>query len=259
MADDPTGRPVWSSPGTRSPDEIARILEFRAARAIREFTALATAGPAFLCPICGYEGRFSAKGHKPSVWCPSCDSRPRHRLLKLWMDREMDLSETADVLHFAAEPWMRPEMERRGAIYRSADINDLFDLQIDIQAIALPDRSVDIVIANHVLEHVDDQRALAELFRILRPGGQAVLTVPLVEGWDETLEGDGLDEGQRRQRLGDPDHRRFYGRDFRTCLATAGFVVGEFAATEPDVSTHALHRGERLFIAERPADPAPKE
>ena len=243
----------------RGSGEIARILEYRAGRAIRDFTAMATEGPSFLCPICGYRGRFSAKGHKPSVWCPQCDSRPRHRLLRLWMDREMQLPEHAEVLHFAAEPWMRGEMERRGAIYRSADINDLFDLQIDIEAIALPDRSVDMVIANHVLEHVDDRKALAELFRILRPGGRAVLTVPLVEGWERTLEGEGLGEAERRAQLGDPDHRRFYGRDFRDRLRAAGFLLAEVAATEPDVSTHALQRGERIFLAKRPADPAPEE
>ncbi len=259
MASERERRPAWSAPGSRGPDEVARILDHRAARAVREFTAMATGGPAFLCPICGYRGRFSAKGHKPNVWCPQCDSRPRHRLLMLWMQRRMQLPEKAQVLHFAAEPWMRAEMDRRGAVYRSADINDRFDLRLDIEAIALPDRSVDLVIANHVLEHVDDRAALAELFRILRPGGRAALTVPLVEGWDRTLEGEGLDEAARRAQLGDPDHRRFYGRDVRERVRAAGFVLEEFVAEEPDVSTHALHRGERIFVAQRPAEPAPEE
>ena len=245
--------PRWSAPGTRDADEIARILAHRADRAIARFTERARHGTPRLCPICAHEGPFAPVRHKPEIWCPQCDSRPRHRLLRLWMDRAMRLPAGARVLHFAAEPWMRGEMEARGAQYETADVNDRFDLRLDIEATGLPDASRDMVIANHVLEHVDDRAALAEIARILAPGGQAVLTVPLVEGWDGTLESDGMDAETRRTQLGDPDHRRFYGRDFRDRVRAAGFALSEFAATEPDVSRHALHRGERIFVAETPA------
>lgn len=243
----------WSEPGTRGPEEIARILAYRAERATAHFARMAAGPVPRLCPICGYEGPFSPVRHKPEIWCPQCDSRPRHRLLKLWIDREMRLPPGASVLHFAAEPWMRADFEARGARYRTADITDAYDLRLDIEAIALPDASEDMVIANHVLEHVDDARALAEIARILRPGGQAVVTVPMVEGWDETYEDTALDAGERALRYGDPDHLRFYGRDIRDRIRAAGFELAEFAAVEPDVSAHALHRGERVFIARRPA------
>ncbi len=260
MSRPPAPRPVWSAPGRRRPEEIAQILAYRADRAIREFTAAVHAGPSFLCPICGYRGMFSAKGHKPSVWCPQCDSRPRHRLLALWMAREMRLPPSADVLHFSAEPWVRSEMTRRGAGYRTADLDDPgVDLHLDITRIDLGDATLDMVLANHVLEHVDDSAALREIARVLRPGGQAVITVPLVEGWDATYSAGGLDPAERALRCGDPDHLRFYGRDFRDRLRAAGFAVREFAATEPDVSTHALRRGERIFIAQRPNGPENKE
>lgn len=252
MPDGRDTRPTWSAPGTRSPAEIAEIVAFRARRARAHFETLAHGKTARLCPICGYEGMFSPVRHKPEIWCPQCDSRPRHRLLKLWFDREAEIAEGSQVVHFAAEPWVRAWFEARGARYRSADINDLFELTLDITAIALPDASLDMVLANHVLEHVDDRAALAEIYRVLKPGGQAVLTVPLVEGWDETYEAAGLDTATRHLRCGDPDHLRFYGRDFRARIAAAGFALAEFAAVEPDVSTHALHRGERVFIAGRP-------
>ncbi len=242
--------PRWSPPGARDPAELAKILAFRTERALAHVAEHAQA-PA-RCPICGYAGPFAPVRHKPAIWCPQCDSRPRHRLLKLWLDREAVIAPGSEVLHFAAEPWMRAEMAARGARYRTADITDAFDLRLDLEAIALPDRSVDLVIANHVLEHVDDHTALAEITRILRPGGEAVLTVPLVEGWDTTDEDPTLDAPARARRYGDPDHRRFYGRDFRDRIRAAGLDLREFAATEPDVSTHALHRGERIFIGKRP-------
>lgn len=238
----------------RSPAGIAEKIELRARRSIDHMTALARGQTARKCPICGYRGMFSPVKHKPEIWCPGCDSRPRHRLLKLWMDREMRLPPGAEVLHFAAEPWVRVVMEARGAAYRTADLNEKFELRLDITAIALPDDSVDMVIANHVLEHVDDRAALAELHRILRPGGQAVLTVPLIEGFDQTYEDPAHDTPEaRRLYYGDADHLRWYGRDFRDRLAAPGFCVSEFTALEPEASRHALHRGEKVFIGLKPA------
>ncbi|MFQ5567385.1 MAG: class I SAM-dependent methyltransferase, partial [Paracoccaceae bacterium] len=148
---------------------------------------------------------------------------------------------------------VRGWFEQRGADYVSADLNDKFDLQIDITAMDLPDASFDMVMTNHVLEHVDDKAALAEMFRILRPGGQAVITVPMIEGWDETHEDPSLQtEAELRLHYGDPSHLRFYGRDVRERIRAPGFELHEYVALEPDVSTHALHRGERIFVGRKP-------
>lgn len=243
--------PDWPPPGQRDDDDIARILEFRAERAIRHFSEIARGQTPRLCPICRYEGMFAPVRHKPEIWCPQCDSRPRHRLLRLWMEREMVLPERAEVLHFAAEPWVRGVLRGRGARYRTADVNDGFDLRLDITAIDLPDASCDMVLANHVLEHVDDAKALAELHRILRPGGRAVLTVPVIEGWDAGHEDPAVTTpADRALHYGDPTHLRFYGRNVRDRIRAAGFGLKMFVAEEPDVSRHALHRGERIFVAD---------
>ncbi len=229
-------------------------MDLRARRSIDHVTALAWGRTPRECPVCGYVGMFSPVKHKPEIWCPSCDSRPRHRLLKLWMDREMRLAPGARVLHFAAEPWVRAKMAARGADYQTADLNDKFELRLDITAMELADGSVDMVIANHVLEHVDDRAAFAELYRVLAPGGQAVITVPLIEGFDRTYEDPAHDTPEaRRLYYGDADHLRWYGRDFRDRFAAPGFRVDEFTALEPEASRYALHRGEKVFIGRKPA------
>jgi SAM-dependent methyltransferase len=236
----------------RSEAEIAEVFAHRTRVALAHFASVAEAPPSRLCPICGYQGPFAAHRHKPSIWCPGCDSRPRHRLLKLWLDRAAPIGPEARVLHFAAEPWMRAALAHVRE-YRTADLNDKFELQLDLEAMALPDGRFDVVIANHVLEHVDDARALTEIRRVLSPGGIAVLTVPLVEGWDETLEqAPDWGEAERRLYCTDPDHRRFYGRDFRDRIRAAGLEPDEFTAVEPDVARHGLTRGEKIFIARKP-------
>ena len=104
-----------------------------------------------------------------------------------------------------------------------------------------------------MLEHVDDRRALAEMFRLLVPGGIAFVMTPVVEGWAETYENPAIT--QPRDRLlhfGQNDHVRLYGRDIRDRIRAAGFELSEFVAVEPDVARYGLVRGETLFIARRP-------
>jgi SAM-dependent methyltransferase len=171
------------------------------------------------------------------------------------MDRELRLAPGARVIHFAAEPWVRAEMQARGADYRTADLNDKFELRLDITAMDLPSGSVDMVIANHVLEHVDDRAAFAELFRVLRPAGLAVITVPMIEGFERTYEDPAHDTPEaRRLYYGDAEHLRWYGRDLRDRFAAPGFRVSEFTALEPDAARHALHRGEKVFLGLKPAE-----
>ena len=100
---------------------------------------------------------------------------------------------------------------------------------------------------------MDDRAALSEIARVLAPGGLAILTVPLVEGWEETLERAEWESPQERARYyTDPTHLRLYGRDFRDRIRAAGLAPSEFTATEPDVSRHGLHRGEKIFFGRKP-------
>jgi SAM-dependent methyltransferase len=111
----------------------------------------------------------------------------------------------------------------------------------------------DLIICSHVLEHVDDRKALREMLRVLRPGGIALLMTPVVEGWSETYENPNVDFPKDRVlHFGQDDHVRYFGADIRDRIKSAGFELEEFTAVEPDVSRYSLIRGENLFIARKP-------
>jgi len=133
---------------------------------------------------------------------------------------------------------------------------DLFmegvDFKLNIEAIDLPDALFDVIVCNHVLEHVDDKRALAEMYRILKPNGFCIITVPIIESWDKTYENAAVHtESERFMHFGQSDHIRIYGRDFRDRIKGAGFSIEEFTGTGDDCVKYGLMRGERVFILQR--------
>jgi SAM-dependent methyltransferase len=204
------------------------------------------------CPCCGYNGRFRSFGFPPrlNAVCAKCGSRERHRLLRLYLDRT-DILAGRDVLHFAPEPAMRSFIEGKAARYVGCDFNPKSnrDSRVDIEAIDLPSGSFDLIICNHVLEHVDDRRALGELRRVLRSGGTLLLMVPVVEGWSNTYENPGIVAPRdRAAHFGQWDHVRMYGADIRERIRAAGFSLNEFTAEEPDVGRNGLSRGEKVFV-----------
>ena len=140
------------------------------------------------CNVCRWSGSaFLGSAHTESANCPQCGSIARDRFL-LWCFtsrsgkmRGARVIETSPRLGEEYRSYMR-----RWFSYRTSDF-DLSahrgDIQLDLQAIDLPDASVDVVLTPHVLEHVPDtDRALAELFRVIAPGGRMYLQVPLVYG-----------------------------------------------------------------------------
>jgi len=123
--------------------------------------------------------------------------------------------------------WLRRQV---GVLYRSADLAMAHaDDQVDVTDMACyPDGTFDVVICSHVLEHVpDDVQAMREIRRILRPGGVAVLLVPISNLVDGVVEDpDCVDEDERWRRFGQGDHIRIYSREgFVGRLESAGFAV----------------------------------
>lgn len=84
-----------------------------------------------------------------------------------------------------------------------------------------------MILCNHVLEHIpDDKKAMQELYRVLKPGGMAVLQIPLENDRDVTFEDDSITDRKERARIfGQYDHVRVYGMDYFERLKSVGFEV----------------------------------
>jgi SAM-dependent methyltransferase len=208
------------------------------------------------CPICGYHGTFISVGH-PGRWdarCLNCGSRERHRLLHLWItEGGGDKLAGRRILHFAPENAFMRRM-RNDPDYETADLMQAgVTHHVDITCTNLPGASYDVVIANHVLEHIpDDRAAMRELFRLLKPGGFALLTVPINASRQGTYENASITaEAERWAHFSARDHVRYYGLDFADRLAEAGFKVETFRASPDDEVKYGLLRDEWITIAQK--------
>lgn len=226
-------------------NHIPRPVLQRLARWIVPVAGLCYRGRGVQCPVCGARRRrFMPYGYvrsRTNALCPRCLSLERHRLLWLYLTRETDLLTTRPrTLHIAPEVCimrhLRPHFSAHAGQYLTADLESpLADLHFDVQHIPLADRSIDVVLCNHLLEHVaDDRRALRELHRILRPGGWGVVLSPVETDYEHTFEDDTITDPTQRTRIfGQYDHRRIYGADYADRLREAGFKVADidYAAT----------------------------
>lgn len=209
------------------------------------------------CPICGYTGRFLSLGTPPR-WdgrCPDCGSRERHRLIHLFLERnDIDLRDGRSILHFAPEAYFTRYMLGIDAYHTADIVPGKARHAMDMARITFEDCSVDVVISNHVLEHVsDDRRALDEVYRVLKPHGFAILTVPQNWARASTYENPDLrTDAERYAHYTDISHLRYYGRDFPDRLAAAGFEVDCWRLPPEEEPRYGLLRDEVLWIGKKP-------
>jgi len=177
------------------------------------------------CPVCERSARrFASHRGRPQARCPHCGSLERHRVLWLWLRARVPAG--ARVLHVAPEPGLAQRLQELSIKYLSVDLDSPHAMKhCDITAIPEPDASFDVVICNHVLEHIaDDRTAMRELRRVLRPGGLAVLQHPVEDRPDSFEDASVVDPAERLRVFGQEDHVRIYGWDILDRLREAGFV-----------------------------------
>jgi SAM-dependent methyltransferase len=130
-------------------------------------------------------------------------------------------------LHVSPETIVMRFLEKHAASYLSIDLDPVHVMQReDLTGLSFADASFDFIFCAHVLEHIpDDHRAMRELHRVLKPGGMAILQVPLTQHAFTYEDPSITDPAARRKAFAQEDHVRKYGQDYRSRLAEAGFTV----------------------------------
>lgn len=190
------------------------------------------------CNLCGWTGKkfvnfYTGYDHvyKNAV-CPQCYSHPRHRSYSLILQQILSgLNGKAKTLHFAPEHHIQQVITSFANVdYLSVDIDHHKAMRReDIKNLSFKDHSFDVIICIHVFEHIDDdKRAMAEIYRVLKPGGVALLDVPIDLERAVTYEDDTITTPEARTKaFWQWDHVRLYGRDYSQKLRDIGFQVQE--------------------------------
>ncbi|CAN5327218.1 class I SAM-dependent methyltransferase [soil metagenome] len=203
-------------------------------------------GKAVHCPICDHQYKsflpYGRINPRPNALCPSCLSLERHRLIWLFLKEKTNFfSQKLRVLHIAPEHcFMGPFQKQHGDGYITADIESpLAKVKMDIHQIPFDDNEFDVVLCNHVLEHVEnDILAMSEIRRVLRLGGWAILQIPFFSPVpDATFEDNSITSPREREKMfGQDDHVRKFGKDYPQRIETSGLVAeaNEFAKALSD-------------------------
>ena len=215
---------------------IPRSLLIRVSYWIRPMLILWYKGHKFTDPIDGKSYRkFLPYGYgvqRPNVLAPGTLSLERHRLLWLYLKEETDFfSKPKKLLHIAPEQAFYHRFKKQQNLdYTTADLHSpLAAIKADITNLPFEDATFDVVFCNHVLEHVvDDQKAMSELYRVLKKGGLGIFQVPQELSRVKTYEDFNIvDPKERAKHFGQYDHVRVYGQDYFDKLRAVGFEVTE--------------------------------
>lgn len=219
-------------------------------------------GKKYYCPICNFSAKkFLPYGYGKNIrdnrLCPSCFSLERHRLIWLYLKNKSNFfEEKLNVLHVAPEqPFINRFKKLNNINYITCDLySPLADIKADIQNLPFNNNYFDVIICNHVLEHVeDDIKAMKELLRVLKPGGFAILQVPINYNYEYTFEDPSIKDPKEREKIfGQYDHVRIYGRDYPSRLISVGFIVKliDYSSelSEQEINFFRIDKNEILYI-----------
>jgi SAM-dependent methyltransferase len=172
-------------------------------------------------------------GYGENVFCPACLSKNRERLVKDILENYLQV-EKKNILHFSPEKHLFRYLQPLSNV-TTVDIFPGFYKSIDKKimpgdatALSFPDDQFDLVIGNHILEHIpDDHKAMKEIYRVLRHGGVAILQCPWSASLSHTIEDPAISNADKQAELyGQSDHVRIYTlTDYVERLRGAGFSV----------------------------------
>ena len=242
---------------------IPRPLLIRLSIVARPILAFLLKGNRFTDPIDGKSFRmflpYGYGNQRNNVLSPSTLSLERHRLLWLYLQNETDFftsNEKKKVLHFAPEQaFYKLFRNQKNLDYTTTDLlSPLADVKADICHLPFQNDEYDVILCNHVLEHIpDDTKAMQELYRVLKPGGMAILQIPQDLSRATTFSDDTIqDQKERAAIFGQYDHVRIYGKDYFDKLRSIGFKVIEedYIAKIPAelVEKYCLAKGEIIPV-----------
>ncbi len=240
---------------------IPRPLLIRLSYLVRPILALLLRGNKFTDPIDGKGFRtFLPYGYgkqRPNVLSPSTLSLERHRLLWLYLKNETGFfTANKKVLHFAPEQCFLKRFRKLNHLdYTTTDLlSPIADVKADICNLPFENNSYDVILCNHVLEHIpDDTKAMQELYRVMKPGGYGIFQIPQDLNRETTFEDNTItDKAERAKIFGQYDHVRVYGRDYFDKLRSIGFKVEEVDSTsqlsDSEIDKYRLAKGEIIPI-----------
>ncbi|NRB60040.1 MAG: methyltransferase domain-containing protein [Winogradskyella sp.] len=243
---------------------IPRPLLIRLSYVVRPILALFLKGSKYIDPIDGKGFRtFLPYGYvkqRPNILSPSTLSLERHRLLWLYLKYETNFfEEQLEVLHFAPEQcFLKRFRSLKNITLTTTDLESpIADVKADICNLPFEDNSYDVILCNHVLEHIsDDTKAMQELYRVMKPNGWGIFQIPQDLNRITTFEDDTItDKNERAKIFGQYDHVRIYGRDYFEKLRSIGFKVEEIDYTamlsETDIDKYRLAKGEIIPLVRK--------
>ena len=232
---------------------------------VRPIVAFFLRGKKFTDPIDEKSYRkflpYGYENIRENALAPGTLSLERHRLFWLYLKNETSFftSENLRVLHFAPEQaFLKRFRKLKHLQYTTTDLNSpIADVKADICDLPFEDNAYDFIICNHVLEHIpNDTKAMQELYRVLAPGGTAILQVPYDKNRAATFEDNSITDRDERARIfGQYDHVRIYGMDYFKKLGAIGFQADavDYTASlsEAEITKYRLPKGELIPVCRK--------